>query len=120
MRLLERNLTDFEYLPYTGQDSDLNEYGEHTGESYPEYGDPIPYRGNISSPSGHTQQSFYGITVPYTHVLVMADPDTDIQETGLIRWQGHLYTITAVRPSINALSVALKRQPENHADGEQA
>lgn len=120
MRLLRRNLTDFEYLEYTGQETDLNEDGEHTGEFHPEYDTeyPVKYRGNISTPSGHTEQMFYGVTTPYTHVLVMDDPNADIRETGLIRWKGNLYTITAVRPSLNALSVALRRQTKSHVGGE--
>ena len=114
MKLLLRNTTEFEYLPYTGLDSDLNEYGEHTGEFHPEYADPVPYRGNISSPSGYTNQTFYGTDIRYTHVLVMADRDVDIQETGLIQWKGELYDIRAVRRSIKGVSVALRKQTVAH------
>lgn len=52
MRLLRRNTTKFEYLPYTGLETDLNEDGEHTGDFRPELGEPKEYRGNISTPSG--------------------------------------------------------------------
>jgi len=30
-----------------------------------------------------------------------------------VRWQGHSYEVTAVRPSINVLSVALKRMTDD-------
>ena len=116
MKLLKRNCTEFEYLPYTGMETDLNDDGEHTGEFQPEYGDPIPYIGNISSPSGNTTQTFYGTDVRYTHVLVMDRPDVDINEYGLIRWKGELYDIRAVRPSLNVLSVALRKQTVAHDD----
>jgi len=119
MRLLHRNLKEFEYLPWLGTETDLNEDGEHTGEYRPvNYGEPVKYRGNISMPSSRTNQMFYGMDIRYTHVLVMDDPDADIQETGLIRWKGHLYDIKAVRPSLNLLSIALRRQTEDHADDE--
>lgn len=118
MRLLRRNTTEFEYLPQDELETDLNEYGEHTGEFHPtyDYGPPVPYRGNISSPSGHTTHQFFGEEIRYTHTLVMDDPAADIKENGRIRWKGDLYDITAVRPSLNALSVALRRMenvPEN-------
>ena len=118
MRLLRRNLTEFEYLPYEGVTEVMTEDDEHTGEMEPKYGDPIPYMGNISSPSGQTNQTFYGEDIRYTHTLVMDDPKADINECGLIRWKDELYDIRAVRPSLNALSIALEKQTVDHADGE--
>ena len=116
MRCLERNKTSFEYLPYNGEESDLNEYGEHTGEFHPDYGDPIPYRGNISTPSGRSNQTFYGEDIRYTHTLVMELPKEEISVHGLIRWTGDLYDIQAVRPSINSLTVALRRQTGDYGE----
>ena len=115
MRNLKRNEKPFEYLPWTGAESDLNSNGEHTGEFYPVYGDPVPYRGNISMPSGQAIQTFYGLDARYTHVLVLHEPDADIREQGQIRYNGRLYDITAVRPSLNVLSVALRQKTEDHA-----
>lgn len=116
MRCLERNKTDFEYLPYDGTETDLNDAGEHTGEFHPEYGDPVPYKGNISTPSGQVNQTFYGQDIRYTHTLVMDDPNVGITERGLIRWKGELYDIKAVKPSLNAVSIALKKQTVDHYD----
>lgn len=109
MKLLKRNMTEFEYLPLTGEETDLNSDGEHTGEFHPEYGEPILYKGNISSPSGHTVQQFYGEDIRYTHTLLMDKPNVDIKEHGMIRWKDNLYEITAVRPSLNVMSVALRQ-----------
>lgn len=116
MKLLRRNTTEFEYLPMTGEGSDVVN-GYNTGNFPPVYGNPIPKRGNISSPSGYTNQTFFGQDIRYTHVLVMDHPDEDIKETGQIRWKGELYDIRAVRPSLNALSAALRKQTVNHAEG---
>lgn len=118
MRLLKRNVTEFEYLPYNGTDTDLNEYGEHTGELHHEYDTSITYKGNISSPSGNVNQTFYGQDIRYTHTLVMDDPNVDINENGTIRWNGKMYDIVAVRPSLNVLSIALRRQTIDNADGD--
>ena len=108
MKLLARNTTLFEYLPYNGVMSDLNEYGEHTGEYHPSYGDPETYRGTISMPSGQVSHMLYGQDIRYTHTLLM-DKDVGIDEQGIIRWKGRLYEITAVLPSLNNVVIALKR-----------
>jgi len=124
MRLLRRNMTEFEYLPYDGTETDLNDDGEHTGEFHPKYGDPEIYRGNISAPSGQTTNTFYGEDIRYTHTLVMSK-DVGITEHGIILWRGHTFEVTAVRPSLNAVSIALRRMtsddgvpyvPENITD----
>ena len=110
MKLLKRNTTEFEYLPPDGTTTDMNDDGDHTGDFRPTHGTPVTYRGNISAPSGHTNQQFYGEEVRYSHTLVMDKPDADIEETGIIRWKGNTYTITAVRRSLNVLNVALQQQ----------
>ncbi len=125
MRMLKRNATDFEYLPYLGMSDDVLVYDsddpnaepetEHTGEFHPLYGDPIACKGNISSPNGYVNQTFYGEEIRYTHTLIMDKSETEISEHGVIRWKGELYDIQAVRPSMNAVNIALKKQT---TDGE--
>lgn len=116
MRLLRRNTTVFEYLPNTGTGDDLDENGMHTGNYEYTYGDPVEYRGNISTPSGAAVNTFYGLEALYTHTLVMDDLDVDIHEGGIIRWKGHNYDVVAVRPSLNVVSIALRKQTVNHAE----
>lgn len=117
MKCLERNKTEFEYLPYVGVTEVLTEDDEHTGEYKLDYGEPVAYKGNISSPSGSVNQTFYGQDIRYTHTLVMDDPNVDIHEGGVIRWKGELYDVRAVRPSINSVSIALHRQTGDNANG---
>lgn len=107
MRLQNRNCTEFEYFPYEGLETDVDENGLHTGVFVPKYSDSVIYRGNISSPSGSAIQAFDGLEIRYSHILLMDDPNVDIQETGKIRHNGKMYTITAVRPSMNVMLVAL-------------
>ena len=119
MKLLRRNTKEFEYLPNDGSETDLDSQGRHTGNFRPVYGDPVIMRGNISTPIGQTSLEFFGKDIRYTHVLVMDDPEAPIEETGRIRWKGDEYDIKAVRPSLNAMSVALQKRTKNHAeDGE--
>lgn len=115
MKLQKRNLREFEYLPYTGRETDIDpETGLHTGEFHPEYGEPVVYEGNLSTPSLIANQTFYGKDIRYTHVLLLDDPDAEIDEYGLIRVGGDEYEIRAVRPSLNVLSLALRRITKDH------
>lgn len=118
MILLRRNLTEFEYLPFTGVETDVNEDGEHTGEFHPEYGTAVNYKGNISIPSGQTEHQFYGEDIRYTHTLLMDKPDVPIDEHGIIRWKDNLYDVTAVRRSLNSFSAALRQQTKSVEDPE--
>ena len=118
MRLLRRNTTEFEYLPFTGVETDVNADGEHTGEFYPEYGEAVTYKGNISIPSGQTEHQFYGEDIRYTHTLLMDDPDVPIDEHGIVRWKGNLYDVKSVKRSLNSFSAALQRQTESVEDPE--
>lgn len=116
MKCLRRNMREFEYLGYTGLESDLDDNGLHTGIFKPQYDDPVTYRGNISTPSGGVSQAFDGLETRYTHILIMDDPDVGINEYGKIRYKGKLYTVTAVRPSLNTVSIALLEDTIDHGD----
>lgn len=116
MKCLRRNLAEFDYRAYAGREEVIvNE--RHTGRYEVTYADPVKYRGNISVPSGLVQNVFPGIVQDYTHVLVMDDPDADIAENGMIDWKGDTYQIMAVNPSLNVLSVALKKLTKSHTEG---
>lgn len=119
MRLLKRNTVVFDYRQYLGEQEILKN-GHHTGNYAPAYSDPIQYRGNISAPSGFATDQLFGINTQYTHVLLMDKPDADIEESGLIEWKDAIYEIKAVRPSLNVLAVALKKQTTNHVEDDES
>ena len=111
MRILRRNSTVFRYMAQTGTQEVLKD-GKHTGQYEITYSAPVEYRGNVSLPNGTATDNLCGLNTPYTYVLLMDNPKANIRETGLIEWQGDLYEITAVRPSLNVLSVALKKRTD--------
>jgi len=115
MRLLRRNTTTFQYRAYLGEQEILKD-GRHTGNYEVAYAEPVTYRGNISAPSGFATDNLFGVNTPYTHVLLLDNPDADIQEDGLIDWKGATYEIKAVRPSLNVLAVALRKQTGSSTD----
>ena len=116
MRLVKRNCTEFQYYAYTGLDTDLDTNGLHTGVWRPKYEDPVTYVGNVSSPSGSVTHAFDGLEIRYTHTLVMDNPNADIREHGYIVWKGNTYDISAVIPSLNVLSIALRQRTKDHGD----
>ena len=118
MKLLKRNLTYFDYLPYIAEETDIDpETGIHTGEYRKSemYGEPVEYEGNISIPSSYATQTLFGTDLRFTHVLLMDDPDVEIDEYGKILWNGDTYDIRAVRRSLNSVSIALRKQTSDKA-----
>ena len=114
MRMLERDTVEFVYKPLSAEvETQTDE--RHTGNYEPTYGYPVTYRGNISPPNGFTTDQLFGQNIRYTNVLLMDNPDADIQEPGIIEWNHGVYEILAVRRSHNFLHVALRKKTVNHA-----
>ena len=116
MRGLKRDQRSFEYFPCIGKGSDLNGDGDHTGEPNPVYGSPVTYHGSISAASGHTNPTFYGRDLRYTHMLVMTNMKADIKEDGYILWKGNKYEIRAVADTANVKNIALRRMTVDQED----
>lgn len=115
MRLQKRNTVPFLYRECVGEEEIIVD-GLHTGNTKAKYGEPVTYRGNISAPSGSTVNQLFGITTPYSHVLVMDKPKANIKEDGIIEYGNAKYEIKAVRPSLNVLTIALRKQTEGDAE----
>lgn len=117
MQLLKRNMKEMEYIPYEGESDIDPTTGHHTGEPIPQYGEPIPFMGNISTPSQYVNPTFYGEDIRYTHTLIM-DPQIKfkVDEYGKVRYLDDLYKIRAIRPSLNYLSLALLKQTKDHIE----
>lgn len=114
MRLLRRNTTAFQYRAYSGETETMVD-GRHTGIYVPTYATAVEYRGTISVPTGFASNQLFGIDTEYSHVLLMDNPSTPVTEAGLIDWRGETYEIKAVKPSLNVLSIALKKRTTNNA-----
>ena len=107
MKTLKRNEKPFTYRAFQSK-TEIVKDGKRTGKLAIQYANPVEYYGNISVPSGLTNQELFGIDTKYTHILVMDEPDLDIREDGLIECKGKTYEVRAVRPSLNVLRVALR------------
>lgn len=112
MRNLKRWTNEFIYQPYVGK-TEIMKDGKHTGKFQVSYGSDVQYSGTFSAPNGQAAKELFGIDISYTHVLIMDNPNADIKEDGLIHWKNNVYEVKAVRPSMNILTVALKRMVSN-------
>lgn len=114
MKLLRRNTTEFQYRPLSSQIEVVKD-GMHAGNYQPVYSYAVTYRGHISEPSGMANAAHFGLDTQYSHLLLMDDPNADIREGGIVEWKGGMYDVVAVRPSLNVLSVALRKRKKNYA-----
>ena len=117
MKLLRRNLTSFEYRACIEQEEVLDD-GRHTGRYATTYDDPVVMKGNLTVPSGYVSDRWFGIETNYTHILLVDDPKADIRENGLVCVGNDKYEIRAVRPSLNMMSIALRKLHRNPGEGE--
>ena len=115
MKLLKRNMTQFEYRAYLGKTEVLNSDNRHTGRSTPQYDDPVQYEGSISPARANAFHDMFGIDARYTHVLLTDDPTQEFGEAGLIDWNGDTYEIMKVSKSLNVTALALRKRVKNHA-----
>ena len=113
MRLLRRNTTKFLYRKNLGEREKLVD-GYHSGTFETAYDNPVEYRGNISPANGVATTNLFGTNVNYTHTLLMDKPDADIDEYGVVEWNGNQYDVTAVRRSLNVFQAALKQRTKSH------
>ena len=114
MKLLMRDTEEFQYKPFmAAMENQTDE--RHTGNYEPGYGYPVTYRGNISPAGGSVDERMFGQNLRYSHVLLMDEPDADIQESGIIEWNHGVYEILAISRSRNFLHVAIRKKTVNHA-----
>lgn len=109
VRCLKRNQRTFLYLPYLQTDAVLDDDERETGEEAPDYAPPVEKKGNISPADQAAYVQIFGTFTDYTHILVMDDPNVEIDENGLIVWKGNTYIVQRVAPSINSVRIALKK-----------
>ena len=125
MRDLQRNKSKFYYALYSGVTElteTINNESYYTGEYQVTFGKPVECHGNISPASGTVQPEMFGLNIEYDKVIVMADPDTPIQETSVL-WIDTMptldasgatttpydYTVSRIARSLNGVAIAVKK-----------
>ena len=126
MRCLVRNKSKFYYSSYIDKTEITDENGNYTGEYELRYTNPIKCEGNVSAAQGEVQSRQFGESVSYDKVIVLDDKDTPIDEYArlwvdtlpLLAEDGttstpHDYEVTKVAPSLNGVSIAIRKVKVN-------
>ena len=87
MRSLNRNKRTIYYALRTGDEANLDEYGNETGETTPQYGDAVMLRCNISAASGQEAVEAFGSFTGYSRTMYVADNACPIGEDSVV-WFG--------------------------------
>ena len=111
MRNLNRNKRLIYYALRTGSHSDVDEYGNETGESTPTYGERTALMCNISASTGAEAVQAFGSFTGYSRTMVVADPNCPIQEDSIV-WFGNTerynYIVVRKADSKNGILYALQ------------
>ena len=87
MRSLNRNKRTIYYALRTGDEANLDEYGNETGETTPQYGDAVMLRCNVSAASGQEAVEAFGSFTGYSRTMYVADNTCSIGEDSVV-WFG--------------------------------
>lgn len=113
MRSLNRNKRQIYYALCTGESSNLDEYGNETGESTPTYGEITALRVNISAASGQEAVEAFGSFTGYSRTMYVADNSCPIEEDSIIWFaiaptEPHNYIVVRKADSKNGILYALQ------------
>lgn len=125
MRCLRKNKREFWYALYLGNEDGKDENGLYTGEHTAKYSAPKKYKANISAAKstsiyGDVIVETFGTDIQYDKVIVIDDPDFEIDEHTVLCIDKPLtydangrmeydYIVTKVARSINSVSYAIRR-----------
>ena len=113
MRSLNRNKRVIYYALRTGDTSNVDEYGNETGERTPTYGEKTALRVNISAATGEEAVQAFGSFTGYTRTMFVADNLCPIDEDSIL-WFGvepdapHNYLVVRKADSKNGILYALQ------------
>ena len=113
MRSLNRNRRLIYYALRTGETTNIDEYGNETGESTPAYGKSTALRVNISAASGEEAVQAFGSFTGYTRTMCVADNNCHIEEDSIIWFdrnpaEPHNYIVVRKADSKNGILYALQ------------
>ena len=113
MRSLNRNKRLIHYALRTGDTTNVDDYGNETGERTPTYGEITALRCQISAATGQEAVQAFGSFTGYSRTMSVADNLCPIEEDSII-WFGieptqpHNYIVVRKADSKNGILYALQ------------
>lgn len=113
MRNLNRNKRSIYYALQIDEETDLDDYGNETGETTPVYGAPIELKCNISAATGTDAVEAFGSFTGYSRIICVSDPDCPIDEKSIVWFniepeEPHNYIVVRKADSKNGILYALQ------------
>lgn len=109
MRCLARNLKTITYQLYLGNQEEMDDNGNYTGNKPPVYSDPVSIRANVSASRGSADLDMFGVNIPYTNTVLVDDLNCPIDENSRIEIDGNPYAVLLVAKSLNHIAYAVRR-----------
>lgn len=124
MRCMRINKRRFWYSLYLGNEEAKDENGFYTGSRIAKYSEPKEMRANISAARsmryGDITTEMFGTDIQYDKIIVIDDPDCEIDEHTVLCVDKELetdddgrmiydYVVSKVGRSINSVSYAISR-----------
>ena len=113
MRSLNRNKRTIYYALRTGDTANLDEYGNETGETTPQYSEAVMMACNVSATTGQEAVEAFGSFTGYSRTMHVSDVRCPIVEDSII-WFGveptepHNYIVVRKADSKNGILYALQ------------
>lgn len=113
MRTLRKNERTIYYALYLGETENVDENGNLTSESTPEYGDPVMFKCNVSAATGADAVQAFGNYAEYSRTICVADTACPMDEDSIV-WFGvepdkpHNYIVVRRADSKNGILYALR------------
>lgn len=113
MRSLKRNMQTVYFALYKGKKPFIDDRGNRTGESKPEYTKPKKLCVNVSAARGTSDIEQFGMYTEYSKTLVTCDMNCPLDENSVL-WIGispdrpYNYCISAVAKSLNSITYAVR------------
>lgn len=113
MRGLNRNKREIYYALLTGETTNVDEYGNETGERSPTYGEKTALMANVSAATGREAVEAFGSFTGYSRTMFVADNACPIKEGSIIwlnigRDKFHNYVVVRKADSKNGILYALQ------------
>ena len=113
MRSLARNKRTIYYALRTGDTANLDEYGNETGETTPQYSEVVKMMCNVSATTGQEAVEAFGSFTGYSRTMYVADIRCPIEEDSIVWFgieptQSHNYIVVRKADSKNGILYALQ------------
>ena len=121
MRLRQRLEKTLYYRLYTGQVEEVDEWNNATGQYTKTYAAPVPFKANISPPSGEDVVELFGAIEHYDKIIQTCDMDCPIDENSVLyldtvptqgldgTWSAHDYVVKRVAKSVNTIRIGVSK-----------